>query len=1188
MRTHRYHNQQDSEKNLILGGGSLVFANGGPTGTGGTHESGPTLGQNELLTKNNDIVELKVERDILSANNRKIPLTEIEAWIQPGTEITQNAPTDQQLNAAYDYLNWELTIGTHRLRGYRGKAGSPQEGNYFLLIVDDQARNRGLVTPEFLAPAKKRTGGGNVEELSVPPTSEAFNTKEKVPTIIPGPEAVYFESGDRESIERTWNAMFTEYHGFDGYVKSFNKMKVRLQKADVPDDIMEDLRWIGPINRLQEEFASMYQAMDAGRFKSGFNMSPKSIRNLKLQTRDDVLAALDQIIADMEKQRDRAMKELYKQMRKDFNKRLKFLKKRWETKPPKHFEDLKDNYLNTIDAVLKQIKNNLTDDEPFQEYIAVYQTIKKLEDQYAYAKEARSNEISIDQLEREYEALVEKKKNDIDPKAKELSQEAAATLSELEELERIIKNNSYIEEDYKKNELETLEKQKNIIRDWGNISNIYDDIFSDEEYFRNEKGEKILFKSGDKPKFQIQQGLRLQLNALKSGAMDKGDTISFANGLHEAFEKYDKLLDETRDNGMYEIKIARNKISSYIELYKNIPEPGSGYEWQFISLQNVKRAGEIIKEWATRRYNRDQNLRLGKTVFKVLKPLENLPYVQTLPNEFDKMKEQAEQEEVNHYKDIYGNKDAWQIQDVARTTNNQDELKACLYLLADRGRIRWDDPGLLKQFNKFQDQIVFDEDISVETLDMSRFMSRLQKVVGVLWDYDTFNEWYNTNNSNYESGKQKNEERMNRIAEYSGGLQRHLKGLLKRYKEKGEAAKVDPHEYEEAVDYSIIYGKMTGEAKLYYLIQGIATGLLSADRGSAINSKRINNYPVIDYFGSSTARGEKPNLKDIREVAALNWEDNEPGPMYLNWFETQAMRLQRVQTRIDKVFTGGQTLDHDDSTAFLAYVNDSTATEILRKQSNGYTLPMTGMQNWTVAHLQFMDSAAFNEYDKKDDTRDDLVRFVSQFVTMDAITSERMYKNQTFFRWGSSGAYESVPRAVGAYTSMFKRGNDYTVRKNMETCRSYVRELDPDFFDPLFNGTIKSNEQVKQFVENLKKKYEGKKIFGDATDSINTVDDLYKAAGAYTRFLFSENPEIASRMLQKVRDDQAKNGAKENMDKLKKAQVKYKNEAWKTTGVTPPPWGETLWYVGPDHAERIQNPANNNSWFGSGEEQQAA
>ena len=210
---------------------------------------------------------------------------------------------------------------------------------------------------------------------------------------------------------------------------------------------------------------------------------------------------------------------------------------------------------------------------------------------------------------------------------------------------------------------------------------------------------------------------------------------------------------------------------------------------------------------------------------------------------------------------------------------------------------------------------------------------------------------------------------------FSGGLSKHIKGLLTAYKEQGEAAKVDPMEYEKIVDYAIENGKMGAEEKLYYLIQGIGCGLLSPDRGSALNSKYINNYPVIDVFGSGTSRGKKPNLKDVREYAAYNWDENEPGAAFTNWFHSYAMRLERVHQRVDKVVTQGVGQDHDDATALLAYLNDTTTEEMLRKQATGYSMPLTGIQNMTVALSHWVDTAAYNEYDKYPEKRKDLIRF---------------------------------------------------------------------------------------------------------------------------------------------------------------------------------------------------------------------
>ncbi|EKD48064.1 MAG: hypothetical protein ACD_65C00135G0001, partial [uncultured bacterium] len=101
------------------------------------------------------------------------------------------------------------------------------------------------------------------------------------------------------------------------------------------------------------------------------------------------------------------------------------------------------------------------------------------------------------------------------------------------------------------------------------------------------------------------------------------------------------------------------------------------------------------------------------------------------------------------------------------------------------------------------------------------------------------------------------------------------------------------------IHYDIKYGKGSGESKLYYIIQGVACGLLSRDVASRVNSEFINDYPVIDIFGSSTDEGKKPTMNNIKKWAMLDGDLNKPGGEFKDWYQSYVIHRPRVYQRID-------------------------------------------------------------------------------------------------------------------------------------------------------------------------------------------------------------------------------------------------------------------------------------------------
>lgn len=559
------------------------------------------------------------------------------------------------------------------------------------------------------------------------------------------------------------------------------------------------------------------------------------------------------------------------------------------------------------------------------------------------------------------------------------------------------------------------------------------------------------------------------------------------------------------------------EIDRYITNITEEGEPQGGYTIYFLSLYDFKHMGEKLVEWAKRKYNRRSDNLLGRFGVSLLSDLPGP--LKTAANEFDRLKEQSELDEVNQYKESYSNKDAWQVIEVMHNTRNQDEMKACMYLLADLGRIRWDDPQIWRQLMYFgHGAVQFDlANPENEVRNQGRLHEKLQKIVGVIWDFDTFQTWQSTNESNYSSKMQSHKDFCDKTAESEGTLDLVLKQELELYKKDikaGRVPKIDPQRFEKMIDYNIEWGKGSPEGKLYYLIQGIACGLLSRDTASRFNSNRINAYPVIDIFGSETEAGSKPTMDDIRRWAKLDGDKNEPGKAFLHWFYTDVIHRPRVYQRVDKALTQGMGQDHDDATCWFGAMSANTAQNILSRNAQGFSMPMTGYQNATVGMLQYLDTIMEGYDSMGEDIRSEtsgisqIVRFANMFATFDGITAGRMHKdNPTFFKW--NGEEERKPRSDGGYKDSYGRKN-MTTKNYIDTMRTYLATLEPEFFEFLFKSQTQTPAQIQAFCKKKQDEYKIQDLFGTAGIPKDATT-LHQSVGYFLRNIL-RTPEGLARV----------------------------------------------------------------------------
>lgn len=1004
----------------------------------------------------------------------------------------------------------------------------------------DQQQNQEQQTQEQQPEAPAPMTDEELQEWLAPDMAQAQGIEaalvQDIKDLVPGSRP--YSPENKHAIQASWDDLMKEYNGISTFIEHFQKLRGFVIG---PNFDPSNPRWRATgIGRI-------YQSFDVILRDPKLKLKNKTIKSINQKRAQEVDASKREIARDIQniviayqKLQEQTLNAIEKQMRSDFIARIDWLDNQWATNPPSHMNasHVAGHRMNLRKArtkISRDLPHFFENPEDHQKRLREYREINETIDNQEHLfdtnhqdakalEQAAALGVSQKFLYKKLDDVTADAHKAIDPIAADFARTVDARIADMQGLMRLVENTELYDDDERKSILEGYQKTvDNLAKNRDIKKTIFLTLDDDTILTDKETGKELYVEFKDENgnptgRVPMRKGIRQQIDFLGDPRLKEEERAQYAAGLNEALDKMVQDIEESKSYYKNDLQVLKDKVEQQTEALNSPTPANKNFDMMWMSAYDAVRAFEIISEWSKRRYQRAATQRVGKFGSKLLDPLNNAPWplgpLRTLPNEFDKEVERSEQEEVDQYKNVYANKDMWQVEDVAWQTKNQDEFKACLLLLAENGRLRWDNDKILDRLMYFQDKVTFSK-AEVEVRDISRFYDKLKKACGHIWDFDTFNGFKNQNSSAYDSKKSEYEQNCHEWAEAEGTISSVIAGLLKAHKERGRAAKVDPILYEQIITYSIKYGKMGAEEKMYYLIQGIATGILAPDRGSVINSNDINAYPAIDWFGSPTARGSKPTIEDVQEVAQYD------KVAFDDWFHRVAMTSDRVTQRVDKTLTQGNRLDHDDLTALLAYMGETTTETMLQTNNDGFRLPLTGVQNGTVSMMFYMDHMAEN-YNKMSNWKEAFSRFVGTFSRYDAILMNRMYNNNRgYFRWDPA-TYNADPRANKGYDALYGRGS-MSCRDNMEKVRKYLSYLDPVFFGAVYDysSSKMTNERAKEIVKEITDRYGTDKMFDGSVP--NSVDELYRSTGGVTRWLINNNPNSFQNMIANIRADQKRN-----------------------------------------------------------------
>lgn len=507
-----------------------------------------------------------------------------------------------------------------------------------------------------------------------------------------------------------------------------------------------------------------------------------------------------------------------------------------------------------------------------------------------------------------------------------------------------------------------------------------------------------------------------------------------------------------------------------------------------LSFHDLFDLGKEMVEFVKRRHERRSKGRYAEVLAK-------MPGL--LGTEGERIREESEHGEVGKYKEAM---EHWGIPVIKETlwfTNDKDVAKACMQVLIGKGEMRWDDNFMWETLNRLTARYTLKgaELWIPQPHNMPQGESGedyCRKSIDALWGIGTAAEWFQENTGKYNSHKDGFEAKFKQLendAKGTGGPKGELKKMLKEWR---EGKYVNPMEYEAIVDNAIKYGKMTAEDKMFYLIAGVVTHehnnpaletLLHFDRIGELNSKWLNNFPLLDYFTQEYifdpslwdkdkqkfGKMRKMNRKDLvafKDTYFPNdYNINEPKSEFSSFMWEKMLLAESVRTRISKGLRAADNMDHDDA---HLYIPPASLTEIEKLASSstgnklyfttaGYMNAFPGFNHYFITLTNAIEGEHAPE--KRTAKIGALGTALNAYIRYDLILDNRYKKDVQNFARLDDHHLNKTPVVDGAHTVGFHR--EQLRNLIVDIGKAYGQDFSY-LFGPKTGSTHDQNEKRKQ------------------------------------------------------------------------------------------------------------------------------
>ena len=519
-----------------------------------------------------------------------------------------------------------------------------------------------------------------------------------------------------------------------------------------------------------------------------------------------------------------------------------------------------------------------------------------------------------------------------------------------------------------------------------------------------------------------------------------------------------------------------------------------------LSLQDIIQVGKTFKEMLVRRHGTKSRYR-GAQIGKHLPGSFGL--------EYEKDCQQAENEEVDHYKQAMSQWGIWQIRDTLHIAKDRFQLKACLITLVEKGQMRWDDPKFWASLNKHIPPHLRVTPHRAKLKDVTP-EDLIEGGIDYLYGESQYSDWHKSNGDTFNGEKKKFTWKGDQLegGAKGKGLIQEMQKLLTMHM-RGEY--VNPQEYEGMIDFAINKGKARVIDKMYFIIEGVCRRnhrgetLLNLDRIGSLDGEFLNRLPWLDFLVDkdfakfSGEEGGRPwTVKDFEKVADYfdsaapkPGEEWGPNENVVKFFWQVANQHHKTYVRMGKGIRAGEDIDHDDWNFIGALMDAKDAEYLSNKHGVKSRLTNAGIRNvypgfnQQLKSLGDMDPALVDMFAYDVPVFNNAKKLVKGFVTFDSILMDRLNKGSNqYFRLSQeeinmktvvdpektvgdhqSEMYRFLKNLISAYQKEFSEILREQERHASPRQKKFYAEYDYDYFKILQAKTDPTHEDYKERQE---------------------------------------------------------------------------------------------------------------------------
>jgi hypothetical protein len=478
-----------------------------------------------------------------------------------------------------------------------------------------------------------------------------------------------------------------------------------------------------------------------------------------------------------------------------------------------------------------------------------------------------------------------------------------------------------------------------------------------------------------------------------------------------------------------------------------------------LSYADFKTAAEHLKDYMARWRKKVSGINGS---FLEMSLFENVPGLYGLELEAGSNLSNTHKEAIENWEKRLKSKDAARLNEIIEEQAealfpDKHIVRACINILSENGVLNWRNPNLWKFLNKMQTVTYFDVNDPLLFEDWNLLKEKLKKALGekeVYSNPQTFNKIEKTNSGNWES---KVKEHIPGIKKSAIGIGKRLLQLNEKFDsfKRGKGKNIDSSEYEALIEFAIDNGVYEPEFAMFYLILGMAKGILPPDRGMAL-IVHMDKFPMIEWFGYAEAPKTQTQFQALcgqfADEARNGCVNDDPvaglkNSKFMKFLWTNVLNHPRMYSRMQqKVKAGGTNFDHDWS-RYIASLGDATMARTMLQGSIGKSeMKATQPANMYAGILTWME---MNAKAKPADWKSLFVREIAYFGMFESILCGAAYQKKGSFIRGSDLHYDQKPREGDmSFHKEFKLG-DYQ-RKIID----FIKSIDPRlaaFFEHVFN-----------------------------------------------------------------------------------------------------------------------------------------